>query len=411
MHPGQLRGWTRVTAFVVGVLIGVLAGAAWLSLPAGSSNEAAATPPTLETADLADAGPAGQPRPSGTAASGTVRASGDPTVGLGGTPDQLTRPADQPYRAFTLAATGDLLIHSPVRNRAAVADGFDFGPQLAAARADVSAADLGLCHLEVPLDPDGPYSSYPIFNAPAELARAIAETGWDVCSTASNHSADKGMEGVVATLDALDAAGVEHRGMARSFFEALQIRLTEVNDVDVGLLSATYGLNGLPVPGGNAWSVQLIEPERLLDQARRLRLGGADVVVLSLHWGAEYQHTPTEEQRAIATQLLTDGAIDAIIGHHAHVIQPVEWIEGRPVVYGLGNFLSAQQQAVRRDGAIVNLAFQEGPDGWVVEEVHARPTYVDGTWTVNLAEPGGALADSAERTLGHLGVPLSPPVP
>ena len=133
----------------------------------------------------------------------------------------------------------------------------------------------GLCHLEVPLDPDGPYSSYPIFNAPAELADAIHDVGWDVCSTASNHSADQGMEGVIATLDALDDAGVGHRGMARTPLEAARPDLIEVAGTEVALLSATYGLNGLPVPGGNEWSVNLIDPEAIIRRAQALRGVGA----------------------------------------------------------------------------------------------------------------------------------------
>lgn len=323
--------------------------------------------------------------------------------------DHHVRPPRVPHRSFTLAATGDLLIHTPVWQRAALpGGGFDFAPQLAAARPDIAAADLGLCHLEVPLDPDGPYRSYPIFNAPAELADAIAATGWDVCSTASNHSADQGFTGVVQTLDVLDAAGVGHRGMARSPEEAVAPRLHDVAGVAVGLLSATYGLNGLPAPGGHEWAVQRIDVPVLLQRAGELRAAGADVVVVSLHWGAEYQHAPTAFQRTVAEQLLSDGRVDAIIGHHAHVVQPVQWIAGRPVVYGLGNFLSGQRHAERRDGAVVTLAFAEDDRGWSVTAVHAQPTWVDDGYAVALADPGGPLGASAARTLGHLGVPQSP---
>lgn len=329
-------------------------------------------------------------------------------------PDHFTRPPDRPYRSFTLSATGDLLIHTPVRTRAATPDGgFDFAPQLAGAVPDVAGADLGLCHLEVPLDPVGPYSSYPIFNAPAQLADGIAATGWDVCSTASNHSADKGFDGLVRTLDALDAAGVGHRGMFRSQGDALVPRLQPVGDVAVGLLSATYGLNGLPAPGGHEWSVQRIDVPALLDRGRELRAAGADVVVISLHWGNEYQHAPSAAQRTTAEELMAGGEVDAIIGHHAHVVQPVEWIAHRPVVYGLGNFLSGQRPTERRDGAVVTLEFAESATGWWVDAVHAQPTWVDDSYEVVTADPdqGGVLGASAQRTLGYLGVSLSPPPP
>ncbi len=339
---------------------------------------------------------------------------GPSVVRLRAQPDRYVRPPDTPYRSFTLAATGDLLIHTPVRTRAATpGGGFDFGPQLANARADIAGADLGLCHLEVPLDPDGPYSSYPTFNAPAQLADGIQATGWDACSTASNHSADKGFAGLVSTLDALDSAGVVHAGTYRTAEAADTPLIVVANGVRVGLISATYGLNGLPYPDGHTWSVQLIDVPQIQRRAHMLRETGAEVVIVSLHWGEEYQHQPSAFQRRVAEELMTDRAIDAIVGHHAHVVQPVERIDGRPVVFGLGNFLSGQRPTERRDGAVVTLTFEEAFDGWHVETIHAQPTWVDDAYAVVTADPdqGGVLGASAQRTLGYLGVPLSPPPP
>lgn len=317
-----------------------------------------------------------------------------------------------PPRTFTLAATGDLLIHTPVWTRARTPDGgYDFGPQLAAVAPHLSAADIGLCHLEVPLDPDGPYSSYPRFNAPAQLATGIAGAGWDICSTASNHSADQGWEGLVNTLDALDAAGVDHRGMYRTEAASTESVIVRHRGIRLGFLSATYGLNGLPAPGGHEWSVHRIDPAAILDRVRALRAAGAEVVIVSLHWGNEYQHAPSGYQRDVAALLMTGGEVDAIIGHHAHVVQPVEWISDRPVVYGLGNFLSGQRPTERRDGAIVSLSFVGDASGWRVESVTAQPTWVDDAYRVVPARPedGGTLGASANRTLGYLSVPLSPP--
>lgn len=409
-----------VARVALGLSLGVLA-----VLVPGGAGGATAEPPAMGPPALPDAPAAGAaatdvgPAPALTwpvaAAPSAPAALLEPSVVRQRPwPDHYVRAPDEPYRSFTLAATGDLLIHTPVRTRAATPDGgYDFAPQLAAAVPDVAGADLGLCHLEVPLDPVGPYSSYPIFNAPAQLAAGIATTGWDVCSTASNHSADKGFDGVLRTLDALDAAEVGHRGMFRTQEDALTPRLHQVGDVAVGLLSATYGLNGLPAPGGHEWSVQRIDPAALLDRTRELRAAGADVVVISLHWGNEYQHAPSGAQREVAEVLMSGGEVDAIIGHHAHVVQPVEWIGDRPVVYGLGNFLSGQRPTERRDGAVVTLEFEESASGWWVEAVHAQPTWVDDAYAVVTADPdqGGVLGASAQRTLGYLGVPLSPPPP
>ena len=324
--------------------------------------------------------------------------------------DPLGRSPQVTRRSFTVAATGDLLIHTPVWQTAAVPGGYDFAPQLAAAAPVISGADLGICHLEVPLDPDGPYSSYPRFNAPAQLATAIASTGWDTCSTASNHSADQGIEGLHNTLAALEAAGVDHRGMHRSAEEHAALRTALVNGVVVGHISATYGLNGLPQPGGQDWSVNLIDEAWILDRTRALRAAGAEVVLVSLHWGNEYQHAPSAFQRQVAATLMTGGEIDAILGHHAHVIQPVERISGNPVVYGMGNFLSGQRPTERRDGVVAVLDFTETAQGWRIE-VAAQPTWVDDAYHVRLAHPDdpGALGASARRTLGHMGVPLHQP--
>lgn len=267
-------------------------------------------------------------------------------------------------RRITLAATGDLLIHTDVTGRARQPDGsIDFAPLLAQVEPFISAADVGLCHLEVPLTRDlGDLSGYPTFNAPAQLADAIAATGWDVCSTASNHTLDQRFEGIVSTLDILDDAGVAHTGAARSEAEHLAATLLDVGQITLGFLSYTYGTNGIPVPAAQPWSVNLIDTPAIAAEASRVRDAGADLVVLSLHWGQEYAHRPSSFQTAIAAEVAASGLVDLIVGHHAHVIQPLAVVDGLPVAYGLGNFLSGQFQSVdRSDGVILLVTFAEQP--------------------------------------------------
>lgn len=330
------------------------------------------------------------------------------TVALSGTTDQTTTVTfnDRP-RSFTLAATGDLLIHTDVTARARQADGrIDFAPLLAEVAPVLGAADVGLCHLEVPLTTDhGDLSGYPLFNAPAELATGIAATGWDVCSTASNHTLDQGLRGVGSTLDVLDAAGVEHTGSARSAEEAGPL-LRDVAGVRVGFLSATYGTNGIPVPGDAPWSVDLIDPAAIASRASAARAAGAEVVVLSLHWGEEYAHAPSAYQARTAEAVTRDGLVDLVVGHHAHVVQPVVDVHDVPVAFGLGNFLSGQFQTVdRSDGVILQAAFQEtGPGDWAVD-VDWTPTRVDpATHHVRLLDDPQTPADqaSAARTDAHM---------
>ncbi len=325
----------------------------------------------------------------------------DPAVATQGdaaTPDRPRSPTPRPApppppprpRSFTLAVTGDLLPHQPVvaaarAEGAAAGRPYDFAPLLAPVRPLIERADLALCHLETPLSADGRVSGYPTFNAPAELAEAVAATGYDGCSTASNHAVDRGLGGVGATLDALDAAGLRHAGTARSPEEDAQAAWFDPRGVRVAHLSATYGLNGLPVPAGAPWSVDLIDPAALLAEAAAARAAGAEFVVVSLHWGTEYRTEPTEEQRSLAAQVLASPDVDVIVGHHAHVVQPVERVGGKVVVFGLGNFLSNQSAACcvasTQDGVVVTLTVTEDvrerrPGPFRVIGVLATPTYV-----------------------------------
>jgi poly-gamma-glutamate synthesis protein (capsule biosynthesis protein) len=299
-----------------------------------------------------------------------------------------------------LAATGDLLSHSPVAARAAIdGGGHDFAPLLAPVAPLISQADLAICHLETPLARPGQRPSYfPVFQVPGALAAAIAATGWDRCSTASNHSLDAGAAGVAATLDLLDAAGVAHQGTARSQAEADELPRFEVQGVQVGHLAYAYGFNGFPVPDAEPWLAERLDPEVVLADAADLRRAGAAFVVVSLHWGLEHVVAPTAEQSALAHRLLASPDIDLILGHHAHVVQPVEQVGEKFAVYGLGNFLSNQSAAccpaATQDGVIVRADVTEQADGrFLVTALEGVPTMVQrGTYRVlpvaaTLADP------------------------
>ena len=284
---------------------------------------------------------------------------------------------------FTVVAGGDVLPHEPViaaaRRRGG---GYDFRPLLVGIRAPVTAADLALCHLEVPLTRNlGALSGYPVFNAPAHLADALAATGFDGCSVASNHALDKGAAGVASTLRALADADLAATGTARSPRERRRIRMYRVRGVRVAHLSFTYGLNGYPGGPADRWRVNIIEPTRILADARRARRRGARMVLVSLHWGQEYRSRPTVAQRRLAGRLLASSAVDVIIGHHAHVVQPVARRHGKVVAYGLGNLLSNQTAsccvAAAQDGVLLRLVVRARADGAVrVRRVEYLPTMV-----------------------------------
>jgi hypothetical protein len=244
-------------------------------------------------------------------------------------------------RQFDIVASGDLLIHSPIYQLAlSLGHGtYDFRPMLAPIRRIISRAALAICHVETPMGA-GPLSGYPVFNAPAELATAIRWTGWDACDTASNHSVDRGQSGIDSTLDALDRAGVRHAGSYRTAAAARRILMLRVQGLKIAFLAYAYGLNGLPSP--EPWSVNIISLSKITADARRARRLGASLVIVNLHWGTEFQHEPNSDQASLADTLLRRHVVDAIIGQHAHVVQPIRQIAGRFVVYGEGNLLSAQ---------------------------------------------------------------------
>ena len=332
------------------------------------------------------------PAPAGTGAAHrhTRRAAAPAPTGGGATPP-VPSPAPTPRstagpaapREFTVLGAGDVLLHTPFWAQAAgVAHrrgqpGYDFGPLFDSVRSDVSAADLAICHLETPLGPPaGPFSSYPIFNVPPQVATAIKGAGFDRCSTASNHTIDKGYAGVLRTLDALDAAGVGHSGSARTAAEAGTLRLFQVRGVTVGHLSYTFSFNGLRLPADKPWLADPIDPDRILADAHALKQAGASVVIVSLHWGVEYSHTASADQVALAHRLLGSPDIDLILGCHAHVVEPFEQINDKWVVYGMGNEVAWQtQRQDTRDGVMPEFTFTEvRPGVFTVTRAVAIPT-------------------------------------
>jgi poly-gamma-glutamate capsule biosynthesis protein CapA/YwtB (metallophosphatase superfamily) len=288
---------------------------------------------------------------------------------------------------LTLVASGDVLPHGPVLRRAA-ADGaragqpYDFRPMFAELRPVVAAADLGVCHLETPLSGDGrDVASWPSFNAPPQLADTLRWAGYDACSTASNHAMDRGPGGVAATIDVLDRAGLRHDGTARDATEAAASTILDVRGLRVGLLSYAYGLNSGPLPAGRPWLVNLIDPARILDDARAARAAGARFVVVLLHWGQENQAAPTPAQRELARRLLAAPEVDLILGHHVHVVQPIEQVGGKWVAYGMGNSLSNQTPACcaagSQDGVVVQVTIARDGDRPRVRAVRYVPTWVE----------------------------------
>lgn len=287
---------------------------------------------------------------------------------------------------FRAAFSGDILIHSQVWTQAAqyaAGAGYDFSPMWSDVRDVISSVDLGVCHLEVPIAPAGEEpSTFPLYGAPKELVAAIKSAGWDRCSTASNHTLDQGVPGIEATLAAFEEQGLTQAGMARTP-EEIEPKVIEVRGVRVTHLSYTWGYNGLSTPSGEAWRSALNSAPRIIRDAQAAREMGAQVVIVSMHWGTEPAREVTRYQRELADAITASGQVDLIVGHHSHVVQPIEQINGVWVVFGMGNHISAHPTRdffppSTQDGVIVSVDFLLGDDGTVtVSQPQVRPTWVD----------------------------------
>jgi poly-gamma-glutamate capsule biosynthesis protein CapA/YwtB (metallophosphatase superfamily) len=328
----------------------------------------------------------------------------------------------------TVVAVGDVLMHSAVKRTAREANVLD--PDGTSANHEgmdvvfegvktvIGAADLSIANLETPVAPDTrlPLHGH-IFNGPGSLPGALAHVGFDVVSLANNHVWDQGGAGLTETLRRLEAAGLVAVGAGSDCGAANVAKIEERGGIRFAMLSRTDLLNLTPPTGEGAPCAAATGPacaadcgpdrdaishdvdEAAMIAAIRAARAKADVVLLSLHWGHEYHTAPGAEQRALA-QRLTDSGVDVLIGHHSHVLQPVEvrtTVDGRRAVvaYSLGNFVSDMaktwgpkthtvRRANMRDGIILSLSF-EREDGRLVQ----RDPVAIPTWTRNNAVTRG----------------------
>lgn len=300
-------------------------------------------------------------------------------------------PEAEPWRPrrARIVMGGDLLWHNTVWQAAQAehartgkgVHGLDLAPIFADVADVVRGADLAICQEEVPFaGPGRPWQNFPLFAAPPQIAQWIAEAGFDACVTASNHSIDQGYEGLVTTADRLEEAGVPHVGTFRTRAERREpVVVTTDDGVRIGLVAGTYGTNGIPLPHGREWSVSSWDPDNLLAQARAARRAGAEVVVVHLHGGTEYDPDPNVDQVHVVEQLTASGEVDLVLGSHAHVVQPITRVNGVWVVYGMGNMIAQQDPASPRtyEGVLADFTFRETAPG---EFEVVEPAYHPITW-------------------------------
>ena len=238
---------------------------------------------------------------------------------------------DQPKSpsGLVIAAIGDVMMPGSVQ-AAAKRNKDDFSILFEKISGDLASADIVFANLETPMDHEAKPSGYPKFNVHPGLAAALKKAGITIVSVANNHALDMGVAGLTRTLQNLEAAGLAFTGAGRTKAEAAEIKYVAIRGIKVAFISYTYGVNqGLPKKATQGINLLGIGADGdLLEACSKIRTARstADLLVVSMHWGEEYQVMPSAWQRHAAIRLVEAGA-DIILGHHPHVLQPIETIE------------------------------------------------------------------------------------
>ena len=292
--------------------------------------------------------------------------------------------SDRTYRStIEVGAIGDILLHDKVYEDAATGSGYDFTAMFKPVKELLSSPDYTIANQEsIAGGSDLGLSSYPTFNSPYEISDTLKDVGIDLVTLANNHSLDKGEKGILRAIDYYNKIGMPYVGINKSENDRKRDRIAKVNGITIGFLSYTYGTNGIPIPDGKDYLVNYLDDQLIKQDIKNLR-NKVDIILINAHWGLEYQREPSEEQRRLAN-LMAEAGADIIIGHHPHVLQPIEWIDKNKqrtlVVYSLGNFISAQKNDYKDIGGMVKVSISKewssNGNKATVDDVSFTPTYV-----------------------------------
>ena len=270
------------------------------------------------------------------------------------------------YKA-RLIMVGDALIHWGVYNDAKQADGtYDFKPMLADFKKISSKYDLAYYNQETVLGGASlGYSSYPRFNSPQEVGDAFIDAGFNMVSLATNHTMDKGEQGVLNSVDYWKQhPGVAASGQWSSEEERTEsvAKVYEINNIKYAFISYTIWNNGLPTPYGKSYLNNEYSEEKAAADIASVR-DKVDFVIVAMHWGTEYAFRVDYKQEEIA-EYLSNLGVDLIIGAHPHVVQTVEYINNNKtfVIYSLGNFISDQDDVDNFTGLAMEVTLKKHID-------------------------------------------------
>ena len=300
---------------------------------------------------------------------------------------------------INMSVIGDIMCHNSNYNDAynSDTDTYDFSYVFQDIAKYFENDDITIGNLETTLaGKEIGYSSYPTFNTPEILATDLKELGLDVLATANNHSLDKGYVGIENTITELDNAGISHTGTYNSQESSEQYLVKDVNGINIAFLNYTYGTNGIAIPSGREYCVNLIDRDKIQSDLNNVKaLGNVDLICVIIHWGTEYRLTPTDEQEELANFMFENGA-DIILGWHSHCLEPMEkrtitledgTTKDGFIVYSLGNFMSGQNKSYTRQSVILQLQItKNGETGAItIDKIEYVPIYM-----YNYSSPKGA---------------------
>lgn len=320
-----------------------------------------------------------------------------------------------PTVSVSFLSVGDNLIHDGIyqqANKRAGGNGYDFSYCYKNIAPDVAAADVATINQETIISKSNKPSGYPLFNSPHEVGDEIAKIGFDVIAMANNHMIDKGAKGLSEAIDYWDSVdGVVRTGAYKNEEDLNRVEYIESNGLKIGLVGVTQYTNGLSLPKDSELKIIYSADEDIIERKIKNAKENCDMVLVNIHWGNEYQTTPTQDQKNLAAKMANWGA-DVIIGHHPHVIQPVEFIEKADgtrtlVAYSLGNFISQQNTPARVVGGMLRYTvtkdFNTGK--LTVNDVKFEPIvthYVNGSHDVQIFKLSQYNDDLAKRQSGRL---------
>lgn len=302
--------------------------------------------------------------------------------------EEIIRTSKPKVERIQIVSVGDIMCHSPQFKSVYSNGNYDFTPWFEDVKKYIENGDIAIANLETTFSgPEKKYTGYPCFNTPDELGIALKEAGFDILTTANNHSLDRGNYGVVNTLNELDKIGIQHTGTYRNNEDSHKTLIKDVKGIKIAFMSYTYGTNGIPMPKENPSAVNIINKKEMLNDIESARNQEVDLIVFSLHFGQEYQRKQNSYQEKLVEYLFVNG-VDIVLGSHPHVIQPMEFKEIEKtngekkncfVVYSQGNFISNQRKRYTDSGLITLIDIEKNfnTNETQIIDFSFIPTWVD----------------------------------